>query len=319
MDIVGTSRGRRIAFTVAALLLPVVLAEGSAVAGQPLAFSIQGEDARTRVPPPGATIIACSAGGNATHHHVTDQSLGAGVLSQLAGTVRTDLDLHLPGGSGFVVPEQSSAAITNERGEVALDLAAGSCGAPTVSFDGSTASGSGTWALDPDQTNGAYRQATGSGTFTFAATFTPGNVNPWQMSFNGEITVLQPDLKVELVRSYWGHLGADYAGRMVSVIYRLTNTGPGDAFNVKVLPPATKDGIAAVEVFPTDLDDLSAGEEILVTARYKIGIRGQRDGPLLVKRQFDTTISAVMPDALDVASTKSVVVAVTAPAYPPSL
>lgn len=302
-----------------ALALAVAFAGGSAGAAQPLAFTLSDSDARIRVPPPGATIVACSEGGNATHHHSTDQPLGGGVLSRLGGTVRTNLDLHLPGGSGFLVPEQSSAAITNERGEVAIDLVAGSCAAPTVSFDGATASGTGTWTIDGQRANGSYRQATGSGTFTFATRFGPGNDNPWQMAFNGEITVLQPDLRVELVRSFWGRLGADYAGRMVSVIYRLTNSGPGDAFDVEVLPPVTKPGIAAVEVFPTDLDDLSAGEDVLITVRYKIGIRGQRDGPLLVRRQFDTTISASMPDALDVASIKSQVVTVTAPAYPPSL
>lgn len=315
----GFLRGALTATLAIALVAGLAGGDG-ARAAQPLAFTLQGDDARTRVPPPGATVVPCDRGGSATHHHVSDQPLPGGVLSQLAGTVRTNLDFHFAGsGPGHLVGEQSQAALANQRGAVGLQLTAGSCANPIVAFDGTTATGSGTWAIEPSATNGAYREATGSGTFTISTTFAPGNDNPWSLAFTGDITVLQPALKVELVRSFWGHLGADYAGRVVTVIYKLTNTGPGDAFRVQLLPPGTKTGIVPIEVFPTDLDDLSAGETVIVTARYKIGIRGQHDGPLLVRRQFDTTIAAVMPDALDVPATKSEVVTVTAPAYPPAL
>lgn len=310
-------RGVVAATTMTAL---VVVGVGDSVdAAQPLNFTVQGPDARTRVPPPGATVIPCERGGTATHHHVTDQELPGGVLSQLAGTVRTNLDLHVGGGAGHLVPEQSHTTLANQRGAVRFQLTAGSCVSPTVSFDGTRATGTGTWTIDPAATDGAYREATGSGSFQFATTYAPGNDLPWNLAFTGQIAVLQPALQVELVRSFWGHLGADYAGRVVTVIYRLTNTGPGDAFRVRLLDPVTKAGITAIETFPTDLDDLSAGESVVVTVRYKIGIRGQHDGPLLVKRQFDTTISAVMPDALDVPSTKAATLTVTAPAYPPAL
>jgi hypothetical protein len=59
-----------------------------------------------------------------------------------------------------------------------------------------------------------------------AAVF-PGAANDLQLEIAGPITVLRPNVEVEVVRVYWGGLGADYLTRRPTVAYRITNAGSG--------------------------------------------------------------------------------------------
>jgi hypothetical protein len=242
-------------------------------------------------------------------------------MSGQPGTARVNLDVHSDAPpNAFLLHDQSHATLSNQRGKVQLQFDAGSCDNQSLAFDGTVASGSGTWTVDPEHTTDAYRQATGSGTFNFATSFAEGNAKPWSLQLQGTLDVLQPSLSATFIRSYWGHLGADYAGRIGTVVYRLKNEGPGDAFRVQFLTPTTVAGINTIEMFPTDLDDLQVGETVDVTVRYKIVPReSTAKGPLLVRREFDTTLNVILPDALDVATTKHVLVRVSVPSYPPAL
>ena len=242
-------------------------------------------------------------------------------MSALPGTARLNLDVHSDAPpDAFLMPDQSHVTLSNQRGKVQLQFDAGSCANKTIAFDGTSASGSGTWSVDPEHTTDAYRQASGTGTFTFSSSFAEGNAKPWSLQLQGALDVLQPSLSATFIRSYWGNLGADYAGRIGTVVYRLKNEGPGDAFRVRFLTPTTVPGINTIEMFPTDLDDLGVGETVDVTVRYKIEPQEKAaKGPLIVRREFDTTLNVVLPDALDVAATKQVLVRVSVPSYPPAL
>lgn len=314
-------RGRRGRGAVALAFMSglAVLAAGlPANAGTDVAISASGTSADVRLP---RSAVPCAEGGSGSYEQVSEALIAPGQLSQLGGTLRLALDAHAdsPAAGGFLRPERSHVAISNQRGAIVLRLQAGSCSAPALNFDGTTLEGTGTWHVDPDHTTDAYRQASGLGKFSLSADFSQSGQHPWSIELDGRLTVLQPELKVELVKSFWGRLGSDYAGRIATVVYRVTNTGAGDAFRVQFLEATSTTGITAIEHFPTELDDLSAGESVDVTVRYKVGLRGKRSGPLLVARQFDTELTFRLPDALDVATTPVLPVRVSAPAFPPSL
>jgi hypothetical protein len=308
-------RGALVVTTATVAVAAVVTTGGADAAARPLQVSVSGDQAEVRRPAPGG--LPCARGGSDSFHQFAETALAGGKLSNLPGTLRLNLDAHADDATkAYLVQGGSHATLVNPRGTVRLAFTAGSCADQTLAFDGTTLSGSGTWAVDPDATTDAYA---GAGTFQLSADLGDGGPNPWSLDLDGALAVRQPDVKVELVRSYWGRLGADYAGRLATVVYRVTNTGAGDAFRAKLVKATSTTGIVAVEQFPTELDDLAPGESVLVTVRYKVGLKGQRKGPLLTGREFDTTLTLLLPDALDAGAPRDVTLTVSAPAFPPAL
>jgi hypothetical protein len=169
-------------------------------------------------------------------------------------------------------------------------------------------------------TAGAYRDATGNGTFKLdQADVAPGADNPFRIQLNGSINILTPSLKVEVVGTYWGFLGLDYALRKVTVIYKITNTGPGDAFGV-YLTSATSPtpGITSLGPVPQKLGDLLAGESVTARTRYKLELLKPCD-VVILNCKFTVTLGVNMPDALDRPATYTGSANTQAPTLPPPL
>jgi hypothetical protein len=142
------------------------------------------------------------------------------------------------------------------------------------------------------------------------------------LNLNGQITVLQPHLMVEMLGASWGNLGVDYATRRPTVTYRITNTGPGDTFN-PVLTGATSPtpGVSTIGPVPQALPDLASGDSTIVSVRYQLALLSGPCALVILGCQFDTTLSVSMPDALDKADSPppSATVHVKTPNLPPPL
>lgn len=285
---------------------------------QPLTLQLSGHAPLLEIPVPGTTVLSCNEGA-ATSWGFADAVDLEPALGEQPGLARVGLDVKPTGAGAFLLPDQSAVTFSTQHGAVRLDLHAGDCGSGPLAWDGTTTSGTGTWTVDDAYTTDGYRQATGSGTFDLTATFGPERTNPWTLSLDGQLTVLSPALRIQEISSHWGALGADYAGRVLTVVFRITNTGPGDAFRTLLQTPTTPDGIAAIEARPSVLGDLSPGESVDVTVRYRVGLRGARKGPLLIQRAFDGTVPVTVHDALDVEHALSLPVHVVAPLRPPAL
>ena len=241
---------------------------------------------------------------------------------------------QLAGPSAFLLGEESHASLINKRGTIKVRLKSGDCTNPSLAFDGTKASGTGTWSMGA--TAGAYREATGSGGFTLTdANVAPGADNPGRLALTGAINIHKPSLKVEVVGTYWGFMGLDYALRRVTVIYKITNTGPGDAFGVmlKTATTPTK-GATALGPVPQKLGDLLAGESETARIRYSLTvlqaqaivgtttvINASLEPCQLVifNCKFRSVLGVEMPDALDRPTTYTGTVDATAPALPPPL
>lgn len=287
---------------------------------EPINLSLAGVTADLRMPAPDAVMLPCVAGATPSHHHHVDLEQTTPVLASLRERLRADVDvLAVAPTTAALLPDQSHVALSNQRGVVRLGIDAGSCDEPGLVWDGTVASGSGTWQVDPTGTDDAYRQATGAGTFNTSLTFAPGNDTPWSLDLTGTLSVLPPGIQVELIRSYWGRLGADYAGRVVTVVFRITNTGPGDAFHVLLEEPEAGPGITPIEYRPTHLGELAPDESIDVTIRYRLGLDEQGHRPQLTRRTFLTTLNLRLADALDTVRDVAVEIEAVAPAYPPPL
>src|SRR5438067_6476648 len=135
----------------------------------PVHINATGANGVTRTTNPG---LDCPAGPGSYRHYFIDSSLPGGVVSSLAASLRSTLDVHYngPGGprgaaaaQGFLEGTESHATLSNQRGTITYSLASGSCASKSLSFDGTTAAGSGTWSATG---TGSYRQLTGTGTFT---------------------------------------------------------------------------------------------------------------------------------------------------------
>ena len=323
---------RRLILAVLVFVLAVGFVVPAPVQAVPLTFTVQATNGEGNSRTPGRP---CGDGGDGAYwHYDYGSALAGGIFSSLAGEVRVHLDLHsdlarfpntagaypAPGGgpTAFLLGGESHASLLNDRGSLKLRLTSGSCATPTLAFDGSTASGPGQWAVHAGA--GAYRQAAGTGTFTLTqAEVNPGADNRLQMSFSGGVDVLQPSLKVEVLGSYWGQLGADYVSRRPTVVYRITNTGPGDSFGARLVDaqPATN-GVRVLGPRQLALGDLSSGESIQVEIRWQLGTTAPCALVILGCR-FDTTLTVDLPDALDVRHVSSKTVAAKAPLSPPPL
>ncbi|MGH9136699.1 MAG: hypothetical protein ACRD0G_06580 [Acidimicrobiales bacterium] len=326
-------RARRTARVLAVALAaaPLFVAAPVGASGpQPLEVHTDGSGGHGRSTRPG---LSCANGGQgASWHYEYLAPVPGGVLSSLPSELGMHLDVHrdegdgIPAGTtpaqpaGWLAGEHSYATLANQRGSVVLALGdGGGCGAATAVVTPSDVVTSGTWSLA--RGTGAYREATGSGSFTVAAGIAPGADNPWRLDLGGTITVLEPSLDAEVVQTYWGNLGVDYLTRIVSVVVQVTNAGPGDAFDVElVAAPATTTGVELVGGVPAELRDLGAGESAHVVLRYHLPLDPLGACALVVLGcEFDAELTASMPDALDVADAHTDAVHVTAPVLPPPL
>ncbi|MGH9273832.1 MAG: hypothetical protein ACRDZU_04215, partial [Acidimicrobiales bacterium] len=298
--------------------------------------------------------LSCTEGGEGGYwHYDYEAPLASGVITgptnPLLGTQRLHLDLHseerivratpgepLPAGA-WLQGTESAVTFSNQRGTVRMDLRSaegdgGSCdSAHTLGFDGITATGGLTWEIT--ETTGSYREAEGAGTATLRADVAPGADNPGQIDVAGNIAVLQPSLKLEVVDTYWAFLGAHYLIRYVTVIYRVTNDGPGDAFNVRLTaassptvgvqlvgPLPFNTSTQSLGPIPQHLADIPAGQSEIVRLRW--GLPNPSGDPpcnfIILGCKFDTTLTFEMPDALDVlGAPKVATVQAKAPDFPP--
>jgi hypothetical protein len=315
----------------------VVLAPPVEAAGPvPLTVEVRATDGAGTVQHPGRS---CAEGGAGAYwHYDYGAKLAPKVFSSLPGDIRVHLDLHSdavrfpntggayppppPGATAFLQGSESHASLLNQRGSLKLRLASGSCASPTLAFDGSVATGAGSWTIGSDGGAGAYRQATGAGTFGLTAEVNPGADNALTLKLNGTIQVLQPALKVEQVGAYWGGLGIDYLTRRVTVVYKVTNTGPGDSFGARMLSATSPTpGVKALGPQGQPLGDLLANDAQLFTVRYELGLDMPEPCDLVILGcQFDTSVTVRMPDALDVAQNFTASgIRVKAPDLPPPL
>jgi hypothetical protein len=209
----------------------------------------------------------------------------------------------------------------NQRGSVKLRLQSGSCATPSLAFDGSTASGSGTWRVDSG--SGAYRDITGNGTFTLAnAEVNPGADNALSLALSGPLTIPDPALKVEVVTTYWGSLGTDYLTRRVTVVFKVTNTGQGDAFNVAVQGVGSPTaGVTPMNPgqFPVRLLDMPAGTSQIFQVRYQLSALTGPCKLVLLACAFQASATVDLPDAFDVSHVLTGTAATKAPTLPPPL
>jgi hypothetical protein len=312
-----------------AALVPLVLVAPASAAPSPLSVTVTGTDGEGRIEAPGRS---CTVGGDgAQWHYDYGGPYGTGVLGNVPGEVRLHVDLHsdrmrFPNTgppvataqpAGFLQGLGSYATLLNRRGAVKVRLSSGgSCtAAPTMTFDGSNNYGSGTWSMD--QGTGSYRGATGSGTFDLVNEVNPGNDNKFTLKLLGTIDVLGATLKLEQIGTYWASLGADYLTRKVTVMYRVTNTGPGDAYGVRVTQATSPTaGVNPVGPIPQNLGDVLAGQSRIVQVRWQLGLL-QPCELVILNCEFDTTLKVDLPDALDRTSVQSATVHATAPNLPP--
>lgn len=293
-------------------------------------FAVNAVDGTGNSSTPGRS---CADGGAGAYwHYDYGAALAASSFSQLASEARVHLDLHsdtqrytnasgayAPGSTAFLQGAESHLSILNQRGSVKVRLSSGTCDAPTLAFDGSVASGSGTWVLD--RGTGAYRDITSAGgTFTLTkAEVNPGGDNELQVSLDGQFSIPDPSLQLEVVRTFWGGLGTDYLTRRVTVEYRITNAGPGDAFGATLQSTDSPSlGVDPLGPTPQPLFDLPAGASQLVQVRYQLGLLGPC-ALVLLGCHFDTSATVNLPDAFDKPHVLTATVATTAPSLPPPL
>jgi hypothetical protein len=326
-----------------ALAIPQPLDHAASAGPTPqnLSVDVGGTNANGRIVDPGRR---CADGGSGQYRHVGVEtalptSPNAVISSALPGNLRATFDVHHDGdepvgtplagsaATAFLQGTESHATLTNQRGAVQLRLSAGSCAAPPLSFDGITVSGTGSWTIDPTGTTGSYHPtpstpSTGGGTFTLSLGVAPGADNPWRLTLNGKITVPQPSLKVDLVSTSWGNLGVDYVTRRVTVTYRVTNTGPGDAFNVVMKETSSSTaGVTPLGPQPQNLGDLLNGQSATFSVRYQFTLLSGPCALVILGCDFDTTVAVSMPDVLDQADNPppSANVHAKAPTFPPPL
>jgi hypothetical protein len=293
-----------------------------------------GGNGRGRIQSPGRS---CADGGLGAYWHADQVAeLAPGALTSLPGELSFLLELHSesirrpnsvnlppPGPAGgpptaFLPAGQSELVLANQRGTIHLALAGvGSCEAAAIDFNGRNAAGTAPWRATG---TGSYAGINGIGTVGFSADVDPGANNPWQVDLDGTLAVLQPALHASVVDTYWGNLGTDYVTRRVSVTYRIKNTGPGDAFNAKLMSTTSPtNGVTPLGPHKVPLGDLHAGETRDVTVRYQLGVLNPC-GLVILNCDFVTKVNVSWTDALDLPSQPSVGgLATKAPALPPVL
>ena len=329
-------RARGAALAALAGILPVVLIAPDASAGTvPVSMSVDADNGTGRIVSPGR---ACNDGGAGSYwHYEYGDELPSSPISSKATEVRVHLDLHsdeqnFPNVSGdpypnganptaFLQGNESHASMLTERGAIKVRLSSGSCTSPTLAFDGSQASGTGTWAVDPNAVSGAYEGVTGSGTFNLInAEVNPGADNDLRINFSGSLTVPSPSFQVQVLRTYWAGLGTDYLSRRVTVVYRLTNTGPGDAYGARItgITDLTT-GVTPMIGTPIDIGDLRSGESYDIQFRHQMSLLSGPCKLVILGCVFQTRFDVSFPDAFDLPHAFNGTVTSKAPTLPPPL
>lgn len=299
----------------AAVVLIALLA-GAAVAAAPAGAAGRGPDP-VNVSASGTNGVVTSSPGCPAGPLTDGRTLGgsdtlaAGVFSSLPTQLTLNLPFRVGGTQSALPPDGTQVTLTNARGSMTVRLDGGGCDAPALSYNGTVASGIGTWEVVPNATaTNAYRGASGSGFFSVNADVTPGTGKPWGLDLQGSVSLLQPQVAVTH-RAYWGGLG-NYLSRTLSVEYRIRNTGPGDAFNVKLLDALpTGSGITRLGPVPQTVGAIRSGATASAVVRYRVC------GIAVVGCRFTANTQTSMTDALDGnPHTETVPVAVQVPVTP---
>lgn len=316
-----------------ALLAMFLVAAFAPIAGAgtyPVAVTVEALDGSGRSVTPGR---GCDAGGAGAYwHYEYGATVPGGRFGAQPSETLVHLELHSdlqrfpnvdgpydPGSDprAFLQGVESHASFLNERGSVKVRLASGSCDAPTLAFDGSHASGAGTWQVASG--TGAYREIAGSGTFTMNAEVNPGADNRLALDLAGEFVIDEPSLQVDVVQTYWGSLGTDYLSRRVSVVYRITNTGPGDSYGGSITDLTNPtSGVSPLIATPIPLGDLAAGESRDLTVRHQLDLL-EPCFLVVLGCRFQTSFTVHLPDALDQPHVHTATVSARAPDLPPPL
>ena len=326
-----SSAARAALAALGALPLIVVLAPDASPATSPSGFSITAVDGAGNSTTPGRS---CAEGGaGAAWHYDYGQKLAPGAFSALESEARVHLDVHsdtqrytnsagayAPGSTAFLQGDESHVSFMNQRGSVRLRLRSGTCTNPSLAFNGSNASGGGTWTVDAG--TGAYRDVTPSGG-TFAinnAEVNPGADNILSRNLAGALTVPDPSLKLEVLGTYWGGLGTDYLTRRATVIFKITNTGPGDAFAATFQSSSSPTaGVTPMGPSPLSLGDLPSGASQVVLVRYQLGLLSGPCKLILLGCSFGASATVNFPDAFDAPHVLTATVPTKAPNLPPPL
>lgn len=246
---------------------------------------------------------SCADGGDGRYwHYEYAGGVAPGSFTQRPSELRLHLDLHHDQGeaNAFLQEDASHASLLDDRGTIRVRLrsAAGSCADdPSLPFDGTTVTGAGTWEVDRGA--GAYEGATGSGTFDLSAAVAPGADNPWALDLDGSIDIPGPALSVQVLRTYWASLGTDYLTRRPTVVYRITNSGPGAAYAARLVSATSSSpGVTPLGPVPQTLGDLAPGESTDVAVRYQFGLV-QPCALVILSCPFTTAVGVQWTDALD--------------------
>jgi hypothetical protein len=223
--------------------------------------------------------------------------------------------------TAFLAGTESHASLLTDRGSIKLRLSSGDCDVPTLAFDGTTASGSGTWEVDTDSVSGAYRSVTGSGTFSMpSAEVAPGSDNALRLVLDGSLSIAEPQLQLQVLGTYWGQLGTDYLSRRVTVVYRVTNTGPGDSYGGRVTGVTDlTTGATPLVTTPFDLGDLRSGESREFRFRHQFSLLTGPCRLVILGCTFQTRFNVDLPNAFDQPHAFTATVTAKAPTLPPPL
>src|SRR3546814_2441961 len=119
--------------------------------------------------------------------------------------------------------------------------------------------------------------------------------------------------------SYWGSLGTDYLSRRVTVVYRVSNEGAGDAFGAEVEAiTSSTAGVTPIGGTHLPLGDLPAGDSEVVALRFQLGLLGPCQ-LVILNCAFSTQTDVSWTDALDTSRPASATNAASAPNLPPPL
>ncbi|MDX1450822.1 MAG: hypothetical protein R3246_17360, partial [Acidimicrobiia bacterium] len=243
----------------------------------------------------------------------------------------------------FLLGDDSRVALTNQRGSLEIALESGTCDEPSILFDGLVAQSATAANFPPTQSDplppstwrvvggtGGYAGAEGAGDFVLFADVSPGADNPFALVLDGDLAVVQPDLGIHMVRSYWWLGTPDYVNRRVTVIYEVTNVGAGHAYDVTLFEAvsatpgvslANRNSATLFDNVPQLLGDLHPGETKQFMLQWVLPAPGN-DPPCFLEIlacQFASEITLFHWDALGIGAKTVQVVHATAPELPPAL
>jgi hypothetical protein len=275
-------------------------------------------------------VSSANGGTGASWHYDYTGSVPAGRFSSLPSDLRLHVNLHsepdsltpTPSySSAFLLGEQSEVWLSNARGAVRLVMKSGSgtCADKPLAFDGTTATGAGTWRVANG--SGSYRNTTGSGGFSLRADVAPGADNPYSLQLGGDIDVIKPSIRAEAIAASWDNFKLNYITRVVTITYRVTNTGPGDSYGPRLTGVASLTP-GVTPIFGPDewrqLGDLRVGDSSTFAIAYQLGTGSPPCTLIIVNCTFSSRLTFEVPDALDqpISPTPTATVSSTAPLLP---